>query len=133
MNKYLDFPWDRPLLANLYMNKLEENFKMSPSKPEMLMLYLDDYFALWSHGIEKLKELMKFGNQIDEKIKFTIEIEEGERLRFLDVEVIRSNVQKEVICRYNTQFPVPLQPQAKDKNEEDVHQKHTNDGCGILE
>ncbi|VEL21657.1 unnamed protein product [Protopolystoma xenopodis] len=55
------------------------------------MRYLDDYFALWSHGREKLEEILKFVNQIEERIKFTMEVEEGERLPFIDVEVIRSN------------------------------------------
>ncbi|VEL37904.1 unnamed protein product [Protopolystoma xenopodis] len=55
------------------------------------MRYLDDYFALWSHGREKREEFLKFVNQIDGKIQFTMEVEEGERLPFLEVEVIRSN------------------------------------------
>ncbi|VEL16691.1 unnamed protein product [Protopolystoma xenopodis] len=55
------------------------------------MRYFDDYFALWSYGREKLEEFLKFVKQIDRKIQFTMEIEKGERLPFLDVEVIRSN------------------------------------------
>ncbi|VEL34690.1 unnamed protein product [Protopolystoma xenopodis] len=52
------------------------------------MQCLDDYFALWSTGIEKLEDFLKSTNQIDEKIKFTMEVDEGERLPFLDVEMI---------------------------------------------
>ncbi|VEL19261.1 unnamed protein product [Protopolystoma xenopodis] len=73
------------------MNKIEESFKMAPLQPAVLMRYLDDYFTLWSHGREKVEEFLKFVNQIDEKMQFTMEVEEGERLPFLDVEVIRSN------------------------------------------
>ncbi|VEL09724.1 unnamed protein product [Protopolystoma xenopodis] len=80
-----------PLLEDVYMNKIEENFKMSPLQPAVLMRYLDDYFTFWSHGREKLEDFLKFINQIDEQIKFKMEVEEGERLPFLDVEVIRFN------------------------------------------
>ncbi|VEL18673.1 unnamed protein product [Protopolystoma xenopodis] len=55
------------------------------------MRYLDDYLALWSHGREKLEGFLQFVNQIDGQIQFTMEVEEGERLSFLDVEVIRYN------------------------------------------
>ncbi|VEL33048.1 unnamed protein product [Protopolystoma xenopodis] len=55
------------------------------------MRYLDYYFALWSHEREKLEEFLKFVNQIDGKIQFTMEVDEGKRLPFLDVEVIRFN------------------------------------------
>ncbi|VEL21014.1 unnamed protein product [Protopolystoma xenopodis] len=41
-----------PLLANVYMDKLEREFEKSPLQPRLLMRYLDDYFALWSHGKE---------------------------------------------------------------------------------
>ncbi|VEL08265.1 unnamed protein product [Protopolystoma xenopodis] len=34
------------LMANVYMNKLKDNFKTSLLQPEVLMRYLDDYFAL---------------------------------------------------------------------------------------
>ncbi|VEL16705.1 unnamed protein product [Protopolystoma xenopodis] len=55
------------------------------------MRYLDDYFPLWSHGREKLEEFLKLVNQINGKIQFAMEVEKGERLPFLDVEVIGSN------------------------------------------
>ncbi|VEL21326.1 unnamed protein product [Protopolystoma xenopodis] len=80
-----------PLLVNVYMNKIEEKLKMASPQPAVLMRYLDDYFSLWSNGREKLEEFLKFVNQIDEKIKFKMEVDEGERLPFLDIEVIHSN------------------------------------------
>ncbi|VEL09209.1 unnamed protein product [Protopolystoma xenopodis] len=79
-----------PLLANVCMNKIEENFKMAPLQPAVFMRYLDDYFALWSQGRERLEKFLKFVNQIDEQIKFMMEVEEAEWLPFLDVEVICS-------------------------------------------
>ncbi|VEL37370.1 unnamed protein product [Protopolystoma xenopodis] len=53
------------------------------------MPYLDDYFALWSHGKENLNEFLNFINQLDERIKFTMEVEEDERLSFMDIVVMR--------------------------------------------
>ncbi|VEL20057.1 unnamed protein product [Protopolystoma xenopodis] len=73
------------------MNKIEESFKTAPLQPTVLMRNLDEYFALWSYGREKREEFLKFASRIDEKIQFTMEIEEGERLPFLEVKVIRSN------------------------------------------
>ncbi|VEL36694.1 unnamed protein product [Protopolystoma xenopodis] len=35
-----------PLLANVYVNKMEEKFKMAPQHPAVLNRYLDDYFAI---------------------------------------------------------------------------------------
>ncbi|VEL17996.1 unnamed protein product [Protopolystoma xenopodis] len=122
-----------PLLDNVNMYKMEESFKTALLQPTVLMRYLDDYFALWSHGREKLEEFSQFVNQIDAKIQFTMEVEEGEPLPFLNVEVIRSNaekeiVQKEVLCGDNTPFAVPSQLQAEDWNNEEP----TSEGCRFL-
>ncbi|VEL18957.1 unnamed protein product [Protopolystoma xenopodis] len=43
-----------PLLSNVYMDNLEREFGKSPLQPRVLMRYLDDYFALWSHGKKNL-------------------------------------------------------------------------------
>ncbi|VEL37461.1 unnamed protein product [Protopolystoma xenopodis] len=80
-----------PLLPSVYMNKIEENFKTAPLQPTVVMWYLDNYFALWSYGREELGEFLKFVNQIDAKIQLTMEVEEGERFPFLNVEMICSN------------------------------------------
>ncbi|VEL28267.1 unnamed protein product [Protopolystoma xenopodis] len=100
---------------------------MAPIQPALLMQYLDDYFAIWSHEREKLEEFLKLANQIDENIEFMKEVEEKERLPFLDVEVIRSN------GTLKKKFPVQLQLQAKDwNNEEHDRPKPTLNGCRIL-
>ncbi|VEL36369.1 unnamed protein product [Protopolystoma xenopodis] len=96
-----------PLWANVNMNKIEDSFKMAPLQPTVLMRYLDDDFAIWSHGREKLRDFLQFVNQINA-------------------------VTKEVLIRDNTQRPVPPQLQAKDRNnEEHDHPKATFSGCGI--
>ncbi|VEL34815.1 unnamed protein product [Protopolystoma xenopodis] len=72
-----------PVLANMYIYKLEREFEKSPLQPRALMRYLDDYFAL--------NEFLNFINQLDERIKFTMELEQDERIPFLDMDVMRSN------------------------------------------
>ncbi|VEL25650.1 unnamed protein product [Protopolystoma xenopodis] len=79
-----------PLLANVYMDMLEKEFEKSPLQPRVLMRYLDYYFAFWSNGKENLSEFFNFIQQLDKRIKFTMEVEEDERLPFLDIEVMRS-------------------------------------------
>ncbi|VEL33830.1 unnamed protein product [Protopolystoma xenopodis] len=85
-------PMEPPLflLENLYMDKSQTEFEKSLLQPRVLIRYLDDYFALWSHGKEDLDEFLNFINQLDERIKFTMEVEEDERPHFLDIEVMRS-------------------------------------------
>ncbi|VEL35619.1 unnamed protein product [Protopolystoma xenopodis] len=120
-----------PVLANVYMNKIEENFKMASLQPTVLMWYVDDYFALWSRGREKLEKFLKFVSQIDEKIQFTLEVEDGERLPFLDVEVIRPNgTLKEKLFRKKSYAGIILNFRCI--NEEHDHPKTTPNGCRIL-
>ncbi|VEL12998.1 unnamed protein product [Protopolystoma xenopodis] len=79
-----------PLLANVYMDKLERDFEKSPLQPRVLVQYLDDYFALWSHGNENLNGFLNLINQLDGRSKSTMEVDKDERLPFLDIEVMRS-------------------------------------------
>ncbi|VEL41886.1 unnamed protein product [Protopolystoma xenopodis] len=65
-----------PLSANVYMDKSERKFEKLPLKLRVLMRYLDDYFALWSYGKENLNESPNFINQLDERITFTMEVED---------------------------------------------------------
>ncbi|VEL10344.1 unnamed protein product [Protopolystoma xenopodis] len=74
-----------PLLANVCMYRLEKEFEKSPLQPKVLMRYLDDYFALWSHSNENLDEFFNFMSQLDGRIKFTMQVDKGKRLPLLDV------------------------------------------------
>ncbi|VEL16363.1 unnamed protein product [Protopolystoma xenopodis] len=79
-----------PLLANVHVDKLEDNFKVSPLQPRVLMRYLDDYIPIWLYEREKLEDYLKFRRGVDGNIKFTMDVGEERRLVLLDVEVIRS-------------------------------------------
>ncbi|VEL09138.1 unnamed protein product [Protopolystoma xenopodis] len=108
--KYLDYRWDLhfQLFANVYIDKLEEEFEKSLLQAKVLMRYLDDY-ALWLHCKENLNGFLNFINQLDERIKFTMEVEENERTPFLDTEVMRSNgTLMRGLYRKNSYFSVSL-------------------------
>lgn len=51
--------------------------------------YVDDTLLIWPHGHETLAEFVTFLNNRHEKIKSTVEIEQGERLPLLDTMLIK--------------------------------------------
>ncbi|VEL14557.1 unnamed protein product [Protopolystoma xenopodis] len=60
-------------------------------------------------NVGRIKQFFNFVNQINGKIKFMMKIEEGERLPFLDVEVIRSNgTLKKKLCRKSASSELAL-------------------------
>ena len=60
-------------------------------KPKLWRRYVDDTFVIWQHGRENLDSFLVHLNSIEESIKFTMEIEENNRLPFLDVLVHKQN------------------------------------------
>ena len=48
-------------------------------------MYVDDIFAKWHHGIEKLHGFLVHLNSLSQHIKFTIEIEKYGKSPFIDV------------------------------------------------
>ena len=79
-----------PVIANLYMEDFEETaLETSLLKPKCWLRYVDDVFAVWSHGEVKLCEFLEHINSIHPKIQFTMEMEENGKLPFLDVLLIK--------------------------------------------
>ncbi|KAJ8911403.1 hypothetical protein NQ315_013540 [Exocentrus adspersus] len=63
--------------------------------------YVDDVFSIWPHGHNNLTVFLNFLNNIEPTIKFTLKLEESNKLPFLDVIFskileINSNVQTNV-------------------------------------
>ncbi|CAF3775583.1 unnamed protein product [Rotaria socialis] len=83
-----------PILAHLYMNELEENIiNFTGKKPCVFYRYVDDIFMIF-HGTQREIELfVKFMNNIEPKIKFTLEIQKENKLPFLDVMIERNNME----------------------------------------
>ena len=81
-----------PLIANLYMEHFEQMALRSfPFTPKEWKSYVDDIFAKWCHGLDKLKEFLSHINSLSKHIKFTIEIEKDNQLPFLDVLLTKKN------------------------------------------
>ena len=80
-----------PLLANIWMAHLEENFMQDhPEFPLFYRHYVDDTFCLFKDRISA-EMFFIFLNTIDTNIKFEMEWEQDNKLEFLDTVVIRSS------------------------------------------
>ena len=81
-----------PVVANLYMEHLEEKaLRSAPAPPRLWIRYVDDTFVVWPHGQEKLDCFQEHLNMQHSNIKFTVEHERENMLAFLDVQVTRNN------------------------------------------
>ncbi|XP_054709735.1 uncharacterized protein LOC129219380 [Uloborus diversus] len=65
-----------PVIANFYMEFFEQKALASATKkPEVWFRYVDDTFAVWSHGEEELQLFLQHLNRIHPSIQFTMEKE----------------------------------------------------------
>ena len=72
-----------PIITNIYM----KNFEMKAINFFLITIdewkrYVNDIFAKWHHGIEKLHEFLAHLNSLSQHIQFTIEIENNGKLPF---------------------------------------------------
>ena len=81
-----------PVIANLYMEFFEKlAIEKTPLKPKMWKRYVDDTFVVWEHGLEsELTSFLEHLNSLRPSIQFTCEVEEGGKLPFLDVQLVRN-------------------------------------------
>ncbi|MGR8650110.1 hypothetical protein ACNGQH_25240, partial [Escherichia coli] len=79
-----------PVVANFFMEHFEQKALSSiDPKPRCWFRYVDDVFAVWSHGTEALSVFLDKINNVHPKIQFTLEVEKNGCLPFLDVLVCR--------------------------------------------
>ncbi|CAF0888090.1 unnamed protein product [Didymodactylos carnosus] len=92
-----------PVMANLFMNEIEKEIdNYGGKKPDLYLRYVDDVFAV-IHGTQKdIHGLLKFRNKLDTRIKFTVEVQNQNKLSFLDVMVERLN--NEELITYTTEL-----------------------------
>jgi len=77
-----------PVIANFYMEYFETKaIEKATHKPACWYRYVDDTFVIWPHGHEKLIEFLNHLNGIQNKIQFTMEIEEAGHLPLLDINI----------------------------------------------
>lgn len=75
-----------PILSNIYMEEFEMRAMNTYNlKPKMWLRYVDDTFVIWPHGENTLEGFLQHLNSIEESIKFTMELEAGNKIPFLDV------------------------------------------------
>ena len=82
-----------PLLANVYMAHLEEEFILKSSQsfnPTMYRRYVDGTFCLFKER-EHATKFLEFINSIDPAIQFEMEDKVDDRLSFLDTVIKRSS------------------------------------------
>ena len=82
-----------PLLANIYMAHLEENFFLKDAKsftPTLYRRYVDETFCLFADK-EHADLFLDFINGVDDCIQFDKEEEKNSCLSFLDTNVTRVN------------------------------------------
>ncbi|KAJ8912335.1 hypothetical protein NQ315_005940, partial [Exocentrus adspersus] len=83
-----------PIMSNIFMEYFEETYvKNYTNKPKIWWIYVDDVFSVWPHGQDSLTQFLNFLNNIEPTIKFTLELEENNKLPFLDV-MVSKNVQE---------------------------------------
>ena len=77
-------------MANLYMEYLEKkDIDSSPLKPRDWKRFVDDTNIIWPHGREILDKFLEDLNNQSDPIKFTMGIQENNRLPFLDILVTK--------------------------------------------
>ena len=79
------------LLANIYVEHLE-NWALNSYflKHVYWGRYMDDVISLWNYGENELRGFLDHLNTYDRNLQFTLEIENANKLPFLDVLIIRS-------------------------------------------
>ncbi|KAJ8919254.1 hypothetical protein NQ315_003837, partial [Exocentrus adspersus] len=83
-----------PIKSNIFMEYFGETYvKNYTNKPKIWWRYVDDVFSVWPHGQDSLTQFLNFLNNIEPTIKFTLELEENNKLPFLDV-MVSKNVQE---------------------------------------
>ena len=88
-----------PILANLYMEWFEEQaISSAPYKPKLWVRYVDDTFVVWQHNREQLTEFLNHLNSVAQPICFTMEVENDNKLPFLDVLVTKNRSKGTVSC-----------------------------------
>lgn len=74
------------IIANIYVEHLEQKaLKSFPYSPKEWKRVVDDVFAKWSHGKDKLEAFLSHINGLSNHIEFTIEVEKNNQLPFLDI------------------------------------------------
>ena len=80
-----------PAIANLFMTYFENKaLNNANRKPKLWLRYVDDIFVVWPHGKDELQAFLEYINSIHSRIQFTLELEQNNKLPFLDVLITKT-------------------------------------------
>ena len=78
-----------PVVANIFMCDFEEKWLLNAKvSPLIWNRYVDDTFTMF-HNKDSANEFLHYFNSCHSNIKFTIEFEQNNAIRFLDILVTR--------------------------------------------
>ena len=84
-----------PALAEIFLTKIENDFINNPSNPLKILFYyrfVDDIFVIFPEDEDEKEILNKF-NTFHKTLKFNLELEQLNKLNFLDVLIFKDNEQ----------------------------------------
>ena len=80
-----------PVTTNLFMTYFENKaLNNANQKPKLWLRYVYDIFVVWPHGKDVLQAFLKYINSIHSRIQFTLELEQNNKLPFLDVLITKT-------------------------------------------
>ena len=79
-----------PVIANFMEDFEERALKQATLKPTRWYRYVDT-FVIWPHGKTSLTTFLEHLNGLHNNIQFTMEIEEKDRLPFLDIDIYKED------------------------------------------
>ena len=74
-----------PTLAIIYMNEIDTLIVAKTEGQVILKRFIDDYFAFLLSSRLSAQGLLKIANDLNDKIKFTLEVPQNNELPFLDM------------------------------------------------
>ena len=88
-----------PLLANMFLDHLEENFfKESPYFPSLYVRYVDDTFCLFENE-SHIQLFYSYIKSVHPNINFSIELESNNSIDFLDITIHRADHSTNICMR----------------------------------
>jgi hypothetical protein len=79
-----------PIVSNIYMVHCEKlALDTAQYTPSLWLQYVDDMFAIWPHGLDRLQDFLNHLGSLRTSIQFTMETESDGMIPFLDVLFIR--------------------------------------------
>jgi hypothetical protein len=81
-------------LADIILNKIENKHILNTKNPYCKYItkwlrYVDDTLIIWNGSLQQIREFHNYLNNLHPTIKFTLEIENNQRINFLDLTIIK--------------------------------------------